>query len=132
MYLIRFASVERQQARLVDQLKHRTEFLFAHWAVPALKDLRGPKWHALVERIAGLPSTAPESLALALTMVRINGCVNCDARRYRERGGCGNCSQFMLRTMNREDEASLLVRYRSALKEITQSALVSSLQEKAA
>ena len=117
---------------MVDQLKHKTEFLFAHWAVPALKDLRGPKWHALVARIAGLPSTAPESLALALTMVRINGCVNCDARRYRERGGCGNCSQFMLKTMNREDEASLLVRYRSALKEISRSNHVGSFAAKAA
>ena len=117
---------------MVDQLKHRTEFLFAHWAVPALKDLRGPRWNALVTRIAGLPSTHPDSLALALTMVRVNGCVTCDARRYRERGGCGNCSQFMLKTMNREDEASLLARYRAALKEITQSTLVEALPEKAA
>ncbi len=117
---------------MVDQLKHRTEFLFAHWAVPALKDLRGPRWRALVERISGLPSTHPDSLALALTMVRVNGCVNCDAKRYRERGGCGNCSQFMLKTMNREDEASLLERYRAALKEITQSTLLETLQEKAA
>lgn len=117
---------------MVDQLKHRTEFLFAHWAVPALEDLRGPRWRALVERIAGLPSTHPDSLALALTMVRVNGCVNCDAKRYRERGGCGNCSQFMLKTMNREDESSLLARYRAALKEITQWAPVEALQEKAA
>jgi hypothetical protein len=117
---------------LVDQLKHKTEFLFAHWAVPALKDLRGPKWHALVARVAELPSTAPESLALALTMVRVNGCVNCDARRYRERGGCANCSQFMLRTMNREDEASLLARYRASLKDISRSTLVGSFAEKAA
>ena len=65
-------------------------------------------------------------------MVRINGCVNCDARRYRERGGCGNCSQFMLKTMNREDETSLLARYRAALKEINRSSLVESLQEKVA
>ena len=106
--------------------------MFAHWAVPALKDLRGPRWHALVSRIAGLPSTHPDSLALALTMVRINGCVNCDARRYRERGGCGNCSQFMLKTMNREDEASLLARYHAAHKEITRSILVDNFEMKAA
>jgi hypothetical protein len=117
---------------LVDQLKRRTEFLFAHWAVPALKDLRGTRWRELVTRIAGRPSTHPDSLALALTMVRVNGCMNCDAKRYRDRGGCASCSQFMLSTINRETEASLLTRYHAAEKEIAQSAIAPALQKKAA
>lgn len=106
--------------------------MFAHWAVPALKDLRGPRWRELVARIAGLSATHPDSLALALTMVRINGCINCDSKRYRERGGCASCSQFMLNTMNRETEASLLARYRAAQQEIAQSAIARSFEEKAA
>lgn len=117
---------------MVDQLKHRTEFLFAHWAVPALKDLRGVRWRDLVARIAGLPSTHPDSLAFALTLVRVNGCINCDAKRYRERGGCASCSQFMLNTMNRETEASLLARYHAAQKEIDQSAIARYVEKKAA
>ncbi len=117
---------------LVDQLKHRTEFLFAHWAVPALKDLRGDRWRALVTRIGGLPSTHPDALAFALTMVRVNGCITCDARRYRERGGCASCTRFVLASLNRESEAELLTRYRAAQKEIARSEIVESLEKKAA
>ena len=106
---------------MVDQLKHQTEFLFAHWAVPALGDLRGARWRELVARISRLPSTHPDSLAFALTMVRINGCVNCDAKRYRDRAGCANCSRFVLTTLNKETEASLLARYRAAQKEVARS-----------
>lgn len=117
---------------MIDQLKHRTEFLFAHWAVPALADLRGARWRDLVNRIAALSSTHPDSLAFALTMVRVNGCVNCDARRYRERGGCANCTRFVLTTLNRESEAELLTRYRAAQKEIARSMIRRDAEEKAA
>jgi len=117
---------------LVDQLKHHIEFLFAHWAVPALADLRGARWRDLTTRVARLPSTHPDSLAFALTMVRVNGCVNCDARRYRERGGCANCARFVLTTLNKENEASLLARYRAAQKEIAGAARAESVEKKAA
>jgi hypothetical protein len=99
----------------------RTEFLFAHWAVPQLKDLRGPKWRALVERVAALPSTHPDALAFALMMIRLTGCVNCTAQRYRERGGCASCARFVLTTLVKESEASLLARYRAAQKELAAS-----------
>ena len=117
---------------VIDQLKHRTEFLFAHWAVSALKDLRGERWRDLVAHVAALPSTHPDSLAFALTMVRVNGCINCDARRYRERGGCANCSRLVLTTLNKESEPSLLARYRAAQKEIARSAIAESLDKEAA
>ena len=56
---------------------NQIEFLFAHWAVPKLKDLRGARWRALVERIAVLPPTHPDALAFALLMIRVNDCVKC-------------------------------------------------------
>ena len=117
---------------MVDQLKHPTEFLFAHWAVPALQDLRGARWHDLVARIARLPSTDPDALAFALLMVRINGCVNCDAKRYRDRAGCANCSRFGLTTLNKETETSLLARYRAAQKEMARSTPKLLAEKKAA
>ena len=117
---------------MVDQLKHPTEFLFAHWAVAALPDLRGARWRDLVARIARLSSTHPDSLAFALMMVRINGCVSCDAKRYRDRAGCANCSRFVLTTLNKETEANLLARYRAAQKEIARSAPRTSAEKKAA
>ncbi len=102
-------------------MSSRTEFLFAHWAVSALKDLRGPRWRALVERVAGLPSTHPDALAFALMMVRLNGCARCDAKRYRERDGCARCSRWVLTTLSKENEASLLARFRAAQREIARA-----------
>ncbi len=102
-------------------MKQRTEFLFVHRAVPFLKHLRGSRWQTLVERIERLDSTHPDALAFALMMVRINGCVTCDARRYRERGGCAQCSQFVLTTLSKESEVDLLARFHAAQKEIAQS-----------
>lgn len=103
----------------------RTEFLFAHWAVPQLKDLRGPKWRALVERVAALPSTHPDALAFALMMVQLDGCVACTIQRYRERGGCAACSRFVLTMLAKESEASLLARFRAAQKQVAASARAS-------
>ena len=103
-------------------MKNRIEFLFSHSAVSALKELRGPRWRDLVTRIAPLDSTHPDSLAFALTMVRLNGCISCDAKRYRERGGCAHCARFVLSTLNKESEADLLTRYRTAQKEVSNNA----------
>lgn len=102
-------------------MKTRIEFLFAHWAVPMLKELRGGRWRDLTARIARLDSTHPDALAFALMMVRIDGCVSCDAKRYRERGGCANCARFVLTTLNKETEAELITRFQSTQKEIARN-----------
>ncbi len=108
------------------------EFLFAHWAVPALRDLRGERWRELVTRVAVLPSTHPDALAFALMMIWANGCATCDVKRYRERGGCAHCSKFVLTTLNKETEIELLARYRVAQKEIARTLKERSLEKKAA
>ena len=113
-------------------MKNKTEFLFAHWAVPQLKNLRGPKWQALVERVARLPEDHPDSLAFALTMVRVNNCVNCTAQRYRERGGCASCAQFVLTTLSKETEPVLLARFRASQKEIAGLLTLRFAEKKAA
>ncbi len=97
----------------------RTELLFAHWAVPALRDARGKKWRKLVDEIAQLPETHPDALAFQLMMARLNNCAVCDARRYAERGGCARSSLTTLEFL-RESEAQLLARYRAAQREIAQ------------
>lgn len=113
-------------------MQNQIEFLFAHWAVADLKELRGPRWRALVNRVAALPSTHPDALAFALMMIRLNGCVNCIASRFRDRGGCANCSRFVLTTLAKEPEADLLARYRNAQQEINQSLKLQSFEKKVA
>lgn len=98
----------------------RTELLFAHWATRALQNARGPKWKKLVQEISSLPETHPDALAFQLMMVRLNSCVNCDARKYVEKGGCARCSLTTL-NFSRETEEALLARFRAARKEIAQA-----------
>ncbi len=98
----------------------RPEFLFAHWAVRSLKNARGLKWRNLVDQVASLPETDPDSLAFQLMMVRLNGCASCDARKYSEVGGCARCSQTTL-GFSKETEAALLARYRTARREISEA-----------
>ena len=113
-------------------MQNRPEFLFAHWAIPALKDMRGTRWRALIERVAPLPPLHPDALAFALMMVRVDGCVTCDARRYRERGGCAQCARFVLTTLNKDSEAGLLARYRAAQEEIARAAPTGQQEKRAA
>lgn len=98
----------------------RTEILFAHWAVRAQKDARGPRWRKLVQEIAVLPEAHPNALAFHLMMVRLNGCVTCDARKYSERGGCARCAAANL-SFSKESERGLLARYRVAREQVAQA-----------
>lgn len=102
-------------------MKDRPELVFAHWAVRVLKDLRGERWRALVERIAALDETHPDALAFALMIARLTNCATCNASRYLERGGCANCARMVLTTLNKESEDALLARFRAAQKEIAQA-----------
>ncbi len=99
----------------------RSELLFAHWATSALKNVRGERWRALVERIAALDEMHPDALAFALMMARLSNCAACTPMRYRERGGCARCARMVLTTLNKESEDALLLRWRAAQKEIARA-----------
>ncbi len=102
-------------------MRHHPELLFAHWAVPALKNLRGSHWQALVTQIATLPETHPNALAFALVMIDLNGCLRCDAEWYRERGGCAECACAVLKAASHVDEGSLIARFHAAQKRVAES-----------
>jgi len=86
--------------------------------IARLRHERGPQWQELVERVITLPQDHPESLALALTLIRINGCLNCETDSYRAMRGCTSCGKQMLRRFKGSDE-QLLKRYEKALEEVT-------------
>ena len=93
------------------------DILFPHHAIGALKDVRGPRWQALVERIIALPETHEETLAFMLMMVRLNGCLSCETDSYRAMRGCTACSQQTLRRFRGEDE-ELIEMYETALADV--------------
>ena len=52
----------------------KAELLFPATLIPSLRDLRGEEWRALVDRVAALPETHPDSLAFVLMMIELDGC----------------------------------------------------------
>ena len=71
----------------------RTEILFPHRSISALKGLRDGKWQKLVERVAALPETHEDSLAFSLMMIRVCNCMNCDLGSYKASLGCSTCAR---------------------------------------
>ena len=93
------------------------EILFPHHVIPALKKLRGPKWQALIERIAKLPETHEESLAFMMMMIRLDGCMACETDSYRAMRGCAACALQTLRRYKGEDD-ELITQFSGALEEV--------------
>lgn len=85
----------------------RSEILFPHRCVVALKNMRGPEWQQLVNRIAGLPDTHEDSLAFALMMIRLSGCLNCDLDSYKASLGCCTCAKRAINAFKGSDKLLL-------------------------
>ena len=82
----------------------RTELLFPPRLIPDLKDLRGEPWRKLVEHVASLPETHPDTLAFCLLMIRLNACLNCVSGSYRFMRGCELCAQQTISRYQCTDE----------------------------
>ena len=82
----------------------RTELLFPPRLIPDLKDLRGEEWRELVEQVASLPETHPDTLAFCLMMIRLNSCLNCVSGSYRFMRGCELCAQQTIARFQGTDE----------------------------
>jgi hypothetical protein len=70
-----------------------TEMLFPMRVIPALKDLRGIAWKRLVINVTNKEEDDPETLAFGLMMVRICGCMTCQADSFRALRGCTTCAR---------------------------------------
>ena len=70
-----------------------SEILFPHRSVADLKNLRNEEWRILVERIARLSETEPDSLAFSLMMIRTCECLKCDMGSYKASLGCTACAR---------------------------------------
>lgn len=70
----------------------KAEILFPFSVIPELRDLRGERWAALVDRVSKLPETDPDALAFILMMIRINSCLKCYSGSYKFMRGCRACS----------------------------------------
>ena len=97
----------------------RSEILFPHRCVASLKKMRGSDWQELVDRIAGLPDTHNDSLAFALMMIKLTGCLNCDLDSYKASLGCCTCAKRAINSFKGSDKV-LMRKYQEAQAELEQ------------
>ncbi len=95
----------------------QTEIMFPSRAIPLLRNACGPEWRRLVDKVAALDETHPESLAFALMMIRLDGCMECETDSFRAMRGCSACALQTVRRF-RGKERELLKQYQAALKEV--------------
>jgi len=93
------------------------EIMFPPRVIPTLRDAAGPEWRGLVERVSRLDETHPESLALSLMMIRLDGCLECETDSFRAMRGCTACALQNVRRYRRNDR-ELIRLYKAALKEV--------------
>lgn len=93
------------------------EIMFPSYVIPLLRDMRGEEWRCLIDRVAELPPSHPEMIALVLTMIRLNGCMECETDSYRAMRGCAMCTTQTLRRYHGADR-ELLRAYDKALVDV--------------
>jgi len=95
----------------------KAELLFPPMLIPVLRTLRGPEWTTLVERVAKLPETDPDSLAFSLMMIRLDGCVKCHEGSFKYMRGCHLCATQTI-TQFKGTDGDLILLYLKARRDI--------------
>jgi hypothetical protein len=95
----------------------KAELLFPPRLIPLLRDLRGSDWAELVDRVAKLPETDPDSLAFSLMMIRLDGCVKCHEGSFKYMRGCQLCATQTVTQFKGTDQ-DLLYIYQRARRDI--------------
>ncbi len=94
-----------------------SEILFPPRCIYQLRDLRGPKWQALVARILTMPPNHEEAIAFGLMMSKLGSCLTCDLDSYRASLGCCTCARRTISGFKGDDQ-SLLELYQKALSDV--------------
>ncbi len=80
-----------------------TEVLFPSRVIPMLRSLHGEEWRQLVDHIRSAESSPAERYAFVLMMVRLCGCVGCNADSFRAMRGCTQCARQTVRRLRGTD-----------------------------
>jgi hypothetical protein len=91
----------------------KAELLFPAHLISSLRELRGEDWRALVDRVAALPDTHPDSLAFVLMMIELDGCLRCNSNNYKFLRGCFLCATQTVQSYKGSDN-DLLELYNKA------------------
>ncbi len=81
-----------------------TELLFPTRVIPTLCDMRGETWQDLIRRVTDTKVDPAAESAFVLMMVRMGGCVSCDADSFRAMRGCTQCARQTIRRFRGSDQ----------------------------
>lgn len=94
-----------------------TEVLFPLRVIPTLGALHGDEWRNLVDHVSSSDASLAEQSAFVLMMVRLCGCVGCNADSFRAMRGCTQCARQAARRY-RGGDVEIVEQYRLVLKEV--------------
>mgnify|MGYP001123537144 CR=1 FL=1 len=94
-----------------------SEILFPSHCIPQLRDERGPKWAALVDRVAALPDGHEDVLAFSFLMIELASCLTCDLDSYRASLGCCTCARRTAGGFKGSDE-EIIQKFEEAREEV--------------
>ncbi len=94
-----------------------TEVLFPERVIPTLRSLQGEEWRKLIDRLQSKDSSPAEHHAFVLMMVKMCGCVGCNADSFRAMRGCTQCARQTVKRFKSGDR-ELIEQYRQVMKEV--------------
>jgi hypothetical protein len=94
-----------------------SEILFPSRCIPQLRNLRGPKWAKLVDRVVALPDGHEDVLAFASLMIKLASCLTCDLDSYRASLGCCTCARRTVGGYKGSDE-DIIAEFEEAREEV--------------
>ncbi len=112
------------------QVYRNYDLLFTPRLIPKLRDLRGTEWDAIIDYLADLPETHPDSLAFSLMMIKLGGCLPCEMDSYRAQRGCAACARQTILGFKGTDK-QLIKRYEAAKQSFEESYPVLALEKAA-
>jgi len=94
-----------------------TELMFPLRVIPELRALRGDVWKELIDQITAPGADLLDQYAFVLMLVRMGGCVPCNADSFRAMRGCTQCARQTVRRYKGTD-TDLVNTFQTARKEV--------------
>jgi hypothetical protein len=82
-----------------------TELMFPLRVIPTLVSLRGEPWRQLISQLAEEQADLTGQAAFVLMIMRLSGCVGCNADSFRAMRGCTQCARLAVKRFRGSDQA---------------------------
>ena len=94
-----------------------TELLFPLRVAISLSSMRGKEWQDLVEQVSSPEAELADRMGFVLMMVRMDGCIGCNADSFRAMKGCTLCARQNIRRFRGNDQ-ELVELFQQSRKEV--------------